>query len=487
MSNELFGQESMQDDMARSGIAETPDGITAAVNAAVQQRFSRRRVLKIALGTAAAAAVGLPVALRRSEGASAAEPTRVGLAATDGWISLPIASPGVAGVPTQYPIWPDELAPDDLNLYAFGFREVTVLGDDYSLVSQVRNKVQNTSPPLYRGKVGTEWRDFRVGDRILMELWNLGLAQRPDLADGHTVHWHGFPNQVPYYDGVPETSISVPVARSFTYEFLPNEPGTYMYHCHFEDVEHVQMGMTGVLFVRPLDYDGSTPALKTAYGAGTESEFDREFTWMITEIDLEEHWLSSHVQQPDWTEHRPGVFMINGRTFPDTLVPSADVSETPLDPPSPGGVDRLKYQPVTSLISGNSGETVLVRIANLGFRSHSLQLSGLPMKIVAIDAKPIHEGRLSYGDGDLAVYDANGAFDTGARSERIYETNSIDVAPGRSIDVLITMPTVTELTKYPFAARGITGTGDPLGGGSMRSEVHVHPAGTLSVQDEPNF
>ena len=29
-----------------------------------------------------------------------------------------------------------------------------------------------------------------------------------------------------------------------------------MYHCHFEDVEHVQMGMTGIVFVRPLQ-DGT--------------------------------------------------------------------------------------------------------------------------------------------------------------------------------------------------------------------------------------
>ena len=32
-----------------------------------------------------------------------------------------------------------------------------------------------------------------------------------------------------------------------------------MYHCHFEDVEHVQMGMTGIVFVRPVQ-DGTTSA-----------------------------------------------------------------------------------------------------------------------------------------------------------------------------------------------------------------------------------
>ena len=87
------------------------------------------------------------------------------------------------------------------------------------------------------------------------ELWitlaNLGLQLRPDLIDSHTLHWHGFRNAIPFYDGVPETSISVPIGRQFTYVYRPDDPGTYMYHCHFEDVEHVTMGMTGIVFVRP--------------------------------------------------------------------------------------------------------------------------------------------------------------------------------------------------------------------------------------------
>lgn len=462
---------------------DADDGVTSAADRddpPVFGRFDRRTLLKIGVG-GGIAALGLGAGLRRGGGAAAAEPTYVGLAATDGWISLPM---GPGGVTPRPPIWPDELAEDfpDRNLYTFGFRDVTVLDRDFSKIIQLKNKVQHTAPPLYRGRVGPTWRDFRVNDRILIELWNLGFLMRPDLADGHTVHWHGFPNQIPYYDGVPETSISVPVGRSFTYEFIPNEPGTYMYHCHFEDVEHVQMGMTGVVFVRPLDYDPGTPALKTAYGAGTGTEFAREHTWMITEIDLEEHWLSSHIQQPDWSEFRPSVFMINGRTFPDTLVPSADNTDTPLAPPAPGGVARLTYQPTGALVQGNQGERVLIRLANLGFRSHALELSGLPMQIVGIDAKPLHAGRLAYAAGHAL----NGSFDTGPRAGRAYETNVIDVPPGRSVDVIVDLAGVAPGV-YPIAARGVTGSGDPSGGGSMRSEIRVHPAGTLPPQTAPNF
>jgi hypothetical protein len=51
-----------------------------------------------------------------------------------------------------------------------------------------------------------------------------------------------------------------------------------MYHCHVEDVEHVQMGMTGLVFVRPAQ-DGNTdlyPSGKFAYNDGDGSTgFDR--------------------------------------------------------------------------------------------------------------------------------------------------------------------------------------------------------------------
>jgi FtsP/CotA-like multicopper oxidase with cupredoxin domain len=78
-------------------------------------------------------------------------------------------------------------------------------------------------------------------------LTNLGLVQRPDLTDSHTIHWHGFDIPSPLNDGVPEVSVAVPIGKQLTYFYRPHREGTYMWHCHFEDVEHVQMGMTGMV------------------------------------------------------------------------------------------------------------------------------------------------------------------------------------------------------------------------------------------------
>ena len=39
------------------------------------------------------------------------------------------------------------------------------------------------------------------------------------------------------------------MGATLTYYYKINEPGTYMYHCHVEATEHMQMGMLGNLYV----------------------------------------------------------------------------------------------------------------------------------------------------------------------------------------------------------------------------------------------
>ena len=73
------------------------------------------------------------------------------------------------------------------------------------------------------------------GKETFLTLYNLGLAFRPDLIDSHTVHFHGFKNAIPMFDGEPASSVAVPIGRNLTYAYRPRDPGMYMYHCHFED------------------------------------------------------------------------------------------------------------------------------------------------------------------------------------------------------------------------------------------------------------
>lgn len=88
-------------------------------------------------------------------------------------------------------------------------------------------------------------------DELFLTLSNPGMIMRPDLFEQHTVHFHGYPNASSYFDGVPDASIAINIAGSFTYYYTAPDAGTYFWHCHITPPEHLQMGMVGQLYVRP--------------------------------------------------------------------------------------------------------------------------------------------------------------------------------------------------------------------------------------------
>src|SRR5205823_2073667 len=49
-------------------------------------------------------------------------------------------------------------------------------------------------------------------DEFFLTLTNVGMIMRPDLFEQHTVHFHGYPNASPIYDGVPDASVAINIA-----------------------------------------------------------------------------------------------------------------------------------------------------------------------------------------------------------------------------------------------------------------------------------
>ena len=355
------------------------------------------------------------------------------LAGTDGWFYIP------GSVPIYLP---DPLASAPMNIYGFGFRDVTNIAAN-NIINE-KGKAQIASPII----------SVNVMDELFLKLTNLGMVIRPDLTDGHTVHWHGFRNAIPYFDGVPELSIGVPITRDFTYYYKPRHPGTYMYHCHFEDVEHVSMGMTGVIFVRPQGQP------KWAYN-DISTAFDREFVMFISELWTEERFKGAHVQEHNWSEYNPDAWLLNGRCYPDTLEPNGDAMVTPPRP-------ELQYQPISSLVRCNAGEKVLLRFVNLGFQQQTMYLGGIQMRVVAKDASLLR-GR----DGtDLS-----------------YLTNSVYIGPGESYDAIFTAPNVSSPKTFLLYNRNYARLHNPgmAGLGGQMTEIRVFPANTLGAQAGPNF
>src|SRR5262249_4658246 len=83
------------------------------------------------------------------------------LAATDGYMMLP--------------------GREDDPVYIFGFIPVTG-APVADLARDYKGRAQHIAPIL----------DTTEGTDVYLKLTNLGLVQRPDLTDSHTLHWHGF-------------------------------------------------------------------------------------------------------------------------------------------------------------------------------------------------------------------------------------------------------------------------------------------------------
>lgn len=467
------------------------------------QSFSRRSFVKLA-GRAAVAAAGigvLPIPFGKFLGpigiaqADTFPPPNLFFAGTDGWISLP-PTPSIGF------FHPDNLAPTGKTTYIFGFRNVTGLSDTQR--ANQRNHAQH-SAPLF-------WVDeFTVGNEFRMQLTNLGLAQRPDLFDAHTIHWHGFRNVIPFFDGEPHGSVAVTTGRIFQYVYRPRDPGTYMFHCHVEDTEHVHMGMTGPVFVRPKQNKthpatgGPNPPLypsgKYAYNDGDGSTgYDREYAMFLSEVWAEAHWADAHIQLPEWSDYRADFAMLNGRVYPDTLVENAPINLatsfnalsvlTDADGdlmPVPSRPD-LQHQPLSALVTCNAGERVLLRFANLGFRESAMTLAGIKMRIVGKDATPMRGRNAAIGANPLDPYPKTGA-------DTSYEANTISFGAGESIDAIVTAPAFSGGTgssglgydAYVLYNRAYARSNNLAGGfGGQRTEVRVYPASTLPAQTVPN-
>jgi len=270
-------------------------------------------------------------------------------------------------------------------------------------------------------------------DELFLSLTNVGMTMRPDLFDPHTVHWHGFPQAASVFDGVPDSSIGINMGATLTYYFNAKDAGTYMYHCHVEATEHMQMGMLGSLFVRPrqnklpaqsLQGFAHTPwdeATQTgnryAYNDGDGStRYDVEYPIQIGSFDPAFHDASLNVQALPFAGMKDRYFLLNGRGYPDTAVAGA----LPATADPVGG--SHESQPVSSLVHAKPGERILLRISNLNITQfYTLGTNDLPMQVVGLDARLLRDG---------------------AGNNMYYETNSLTLGGGQSADVIVVAPDV---------------------------------------------
>ena len=328
-------------------------------------------------------------------------------------------------------------------------------------------------------------------DEFFLTLTNVGMIMRPDLFEQHTVHFHGYPNASAFYDGVPDASVAINIAASFTYYYLAPDAGTYFWHCHITPPEHLQMGMVGQLFVRPrqnrvpvgnslfgaraaqdtdlrtacvsandilcsnpLPAGGATANAATraatgnyAYNDGDGSTYyDVEYPIQIHGFDPNFHFVGMTFNPEGFADMKDKYFLLNGRSYPDTVTPG------PLETQSADGVNHFS-QPLPAIINITQGQKALLRISDLDVSEYqTLASRGIPMKVIALNAKLLRDQ---------------------AGNNLYYTTNSITLGGGESLDVILDTTNIPKGTYYLYTPNLDHLSNDAENFGGLMTEVHV--------------
>jgi FtsP/CotA-like multicopper oxidase with cupredoxin domain len=332
-------------------------------------------------------------------------------------------------------------------------------------------------------------------DELFLTLSNVGMIMRPDLFEQHTVHFHGYPNASAFYDGVPDASVAINIGGSFTYYYLAPDAGTYFWHCHITPPEHLQMGMVGQIYVRPrqnrvptgnslyaalqqqgLDLrtkcDPSTDILCTnalpiggdngstggfasgvqtkmfAYNDGDGStQYDVEYPLQIHGFDPNFHFVGMTFNPEGFADMKDKYFLLNGRSYPDT------VTAGPMQTQTADGSSHFS-QPLPSIITLTAGQKALLRISDLDVTEYQTLASlGIPMKVIGYNAKLLRDQ---------------------AGNNLYYNTNSITLAGGESLDVILDSTGVPPGTYYLYTPNLDHLSNDAENFGGLMTEVHVN-------------
>ena len=171
-----------------------------------------------------------------------------------------------------------------------------------------------------------------------------------------------------------------PNGGSVIYTFNANRPGTFQYHSGTQPDLQVEMGLYGALIVRPNAASLAAAGCSTAAYGHPDTCYDREYLFLLSEIDLDTHQAAElQAGGPGPIVLPVGAFsseywLMNGRAGPDTMA----ASSTP-------GSGILPTQPYGSLTRMHPGEKVLIRLVGAGRESHPFHHHGNHSRVLAND------------------------------------------------------------------------------------------------------
>jgi FtsP/CotA-like multicopper oxidase with cupredoxin domain len=294
---------------------------------------------------------------------------------------------------------------------------------------------------------------------------------------------------------MPEGSISILGGNSLTYYYKLVIPGTYMYHCHREAAEHMQMGMLGNLFVRPAQdrlpsqtFPGGfahTQGNIYGYNDADGSTFaNSEVPIQLGSTDAWFHNLDQGIQNVSFSIEDPKYAQLNGRGYPDTANPGS----LPVVPPQDnfGNLGNSNYptpplpnQNVSTQITATHGQKVLLRFSSLDTtKFFTLTGLGLPMKVVGHDGRLLEQCTQVDPHNEVECLTPSRISPVVSAAPKTgFGTSSITLGGGMSDDVLVDLTNVTPGTYFLYTTNLNYLANDEEDYGGMMTELVVQGGG----------
>ncbi|MET0264104.1 MAG: copper oxidase [Duganella sp.] len=169
------------------------------------------------------------------------------------------------------------------------------------------------------------------GDRVRIFVTN-------KLPEHTSVHWHGqlLPNGMDGVTGLTQPGIKP--GKTFVYEFVARNAGTFMYHPHADEMAQMAMGMMGFWITHPKDI--------------RQHAVDRDFVFLISAYDIDPGSYTPKIN----TMTDFNLWTFNSRAFP--------------------GIDPMVVR---------KNDRVRIRAGNLTMTNHPIHLHGHTFEVTGTD------------------------------------------------------------------------------------------------------
>ncbi|NLE44309.1 MAG: multicopper oxidase domain-containing protein [Chloroflexi bacterium] len=221
---------------------------------------------------------------------------------------------------------------------------------------------------------------------------------------------NGRPAQPQFDDGGDLVSLTdaAPAGGTVTYSFVADRPGTYLYQSGTDPALQVNMGLFGAMIVRP------SMGAEYAYdSASTKFNPYTEYVMVLSEIDPALHMAVEQGQPFNMSNYTPRYWLINGRSFPDTIAPN--------------GATWLPYQPYSSLVHIHPYNDV-----DVGLPAYNPDPALIRYLSVGSEDYPHHP----HGNHELVIGRDGNLLAGPLGEDTSYEKFTVIIGPGQTMDAL---------------------------------------------------